>query len=125
MSEEVFTWDAICAMDEIALNLTIEDIVYRRVREAYSGDMAKLYRLKTDMGYAYATLPDFAHTTSWDRTMALAWKYDIGLLPLSKDVVVADEPSKRQTKNETEQLARLAICRIALWRAIQEKAAHA
>lgn len=119
------TWEEIVAMDEATLNLAIEHLVYNRqwsspVPESSQGAYYQLTAAGTHIiGYPRN------HTASWDRTMVLAFAQRVSISSTNEPGTwicwaegLRDGP---HLYAKTEAEARLNICRLALWRAIQQQ----
>lgn len=129
------TWDEICALDEEALNVAIEQLEGRRWQHDVLWPAANEYpravwRYTDANGHnTWSTVPHLHTTASWDATMALAWRYGIGLAPTNEPGVwliwkdhlrgipeYAAEPAHYAT---TQEDARRTICLLALYVAQQ------
>ena len=114
-------WQAILALDELALNLAIEEQCYGRLWQHWDdGSWSQCNGVP--QGHA---VPQ--HPASWDRTMALAWRYGIDITPPSEHLpgkpgwVLSPWRRTHAMPVATEAEARGAVCRVALWRATHPK----
>ena len=124
------TWEAICQLDEQALNLAIEQYCTTHVwhEQTIFGTQTRYILDHRDVqGVLVSTVPHLHYTASWDKTMPLAWRYGIDILAPPWDL--ADEPAWVRIPTDTtpalrcsdEHACRLAVCRLALWRAVQSQ----
>ena len=135
------TWDAILALSEDALNLAIDTQIYHNVWEVVPSDPGRgddrLYWYLPDktpreetpfpapqsLG-TYSSVPYLHYTASWAAIMPLVWRYWLSLRTLrgpSGDAYwwVGME-GMQGMKALTEHEARVGLCRVALWCAMQK-----
>jgi hypothetical protein len=121
------TFEELLALDDDALNRLIEQVCYpehhwqpgtltdRDCWELVSPDVP---------GRLWSTVPHLHYTASWDRVMALAWRFRIGLWPLppGTDEWIVQYPATCTTlAAETEAALRRRICQLAAWQALQQR----
>ena len=128
------TWAEIVAMDEAALNLAIEEYIYGRKWQPMTSG-TETYGYCRPMPDPSPFLPHTQtrlrrevciHTTDWARTMSLAWRYGVSVqvnAPNTHGIVWYQESADdgRQIQVHSEDEARMAVCRVALWRAVQSQ----
>lgn len=134
-------WLDVLALDEAALNLAIESVIYRReweqvpricINDRWIEGPCWMERGRDPAhppaGYSAAIRPT-PHTASWDCTMALATRFHLcqQYLPdaqrwlyCAAGVVWAD---KIMVQGDDPQALRVALCRLALWAKLQQKEA--
>jgi len=116
------TWDEILALDDHALNLALEDHVYHRTWAMMpwcATASGRVWVLDQDGPPTYATVPHLYTTTDWEACMALAFVHQIGLSPGSpRGWRLQPFAYGRALFATTEAEARRAICRLALWLAL-------
>ena len=123
------TWEAICQLDEQALNLAIEQYCTTHVwhEQTIFGTQARYILDHRDVqGVLVSTVPHLHYTASWDKTMPLAWRYGVSVqinAPNTRGVVWYQESADdgRQIQVHSEDEARMAVCRKAIWRAVQSQ----
>jgi hypothetical protein len=122
------TFEELLTLDDDALNRLIEESCYpehqwRQICVANSGEYVWELSLPPPQR-CWSTVPYLHHTASWTRTMALAWRYKIGLWPLKPGkegwIVQLQHPGSCTTlAAETEDELRVRICQLAVWQMIQ------
>jgi hypothetical protein len=133
----MLTLDMIMELDEEALNVAIDRYCYgvkwKRVQDVWC--QGRHYHAETlqrgwwmhedDDPHNPSTgwhphLHYTRHTVSWARTMALWWRYPVLLDPCGGQVSI-QTGGALLVAAPTEHAVRVAICRSALWRALQQQ----
>ena len=135
----------VCALSLPALHLAIEEHCYGRLwkvvtRLSTINPARQMYeptgiwivrdapRHPYDGPWGLGRMP-YAHTESWDMCMPLAWRYRLEVRPpqmIGEGASVLAPTMGIYEDIVTETDARVAVCRLALWEALQrEEEPHA
>lgn len=126
------TWEEIAVMDEAALNTAIDQHIYGYAWHSVQhedGERGDWWQCTDEPNVLVtrSSVPYFHHTASWERTMILAWRYRIGIVPALGSIrtwlIMPMVGTPEYIEFTDPQEARMSICRLALWRALQDKEA--
>jgi len=124
------TFADVCQLDSEALNLLIDQVCYPEhewVHFRVANCQEQLWELSAPdvRGRLWSTVRHLHYTASWEQTMALAWRYRIGVWPLGRDgqAWIVEYPwQEHSLAAQTEEETRSHICRLAVWQAVQGRA---